>query len=124
MAPVEKLYGQNPYVLVPNNHCSPCVGCNTNCFDFNPRVAYFADISELDERHARYRRFFAAAFPGFILGYYQLDVGALGPVNTALAWAGQMMVSVGIFALLGLEFNLSIIAAILTIIGYCMKTNS
>src|SRR5262249_30336632 len=39
LMPVQRLYGQTPAVVVPNSHCSTCVGCTSNCLDFNPRLA-------------------------------------------------------------------------------------
>ena len=33
---------------VGNNHCQPCVGCAKSCYDFNPRVAYLADLNDSD----------------------------------------------------------------------------
>ncbi len=45
LLPVQRIYGQTPFALVANAHCQPCVGCLTNCYDFNPRAAYLADPS-------------------------------------------------------------------------------
>ena len=39
LLPVQRIYGQTPFTVVRNSHCEPCVGCTTNCYDFNPRVA-------------------------------------------------------------------------------------
>ena len=50
LLPVQRIYGQTPFATVPNTHCQPCVGCTKNCYDFNPRVAYLADLYQ-DERH-------------------------------------------------------------------------
>ncbi|NRB28597.1 MAG: FAD-dependent oxidoreductase, partial [Roseibacillus sp.] len=109
VAPAEKLYGQNPYLLVPNNHCSPCLGCTSNCSDFNPRVAQFSDLSDSNEWHSRYRRLFAAAFPGFVLGYFQLDISTLGIGKSALVWLGYLVASVGLFEFLKMWPRLSVI---------------
>jgi len=46
---------------------------------------------------------------------WQFSVGAV------LALVHDVILTIGVFSLLGLEFNLSIIAAILTIIGYSMN---
>ena len=70
MLPVQRLYGQTPFVTVPNSHCRPCVGCTKNCYDFNPKVAYLADQYDDDRRYVGFRRFFAAVFPGFVLAFY------------------------------------------------------
>jgi polyferredoxin len=37
--PLQRAYGQTPYVTVPNSHCPTCVGCAKNCYDFKPRAA-------------------------------------------------------------------------------------
>lgn len=68
--PVQRLYNQSPAVLVGNTHCDPCVGCTKNCYDFNPSVAYLADLHEEDQYYVGYRRLFAYAMPGFVLGYF------------------------------------------------------
>ena len=44
LLPVQRIYGQTPLMLVANAHCQPCVGCVKNCYDFNPRAAYLADL--------------------------------------------------------------------------------
>jgi nitrite reductase (NADH) large subunit len=72
LLPVQRIYGQTPFATVPNSHCQPCVGCTKNCYDFNPRVAYLADLYEDDRHYTGYRRFFAGSFPGLILCYFTL----------------------------------------------------
>ncbi len=72
LLPVQRLYGQTPFKLVGNNHCQPCVGCTKNCYDFNPRVAYLADLEE-DRHWSGYRRLFAGAFPGLVLAFFTVD---------------------------------------------------
>jgi NADPH-dependent 2,4-dienoyl-CoA reductase/sulfur reductase-like enzyme/ferredoxin len=68
LLPVQRLYGQTPFAVVRNSHCEPCIGCSTNCFDFNPHVAQIADLE--DEQRAPYRRLFAGAFPGLVAGFF------------------------------------------------------
>ncbi|MEM7800090.1 MAG: FAD-dependent oxidoreductase [Chloroflexota bacterium] len=72
LLPVQRIYGQTPFVKVANSHCQPCVGCTKNCYDFNPHVAYLADVYDDDKRFATYRKFFVGLFPGFILAFYLL----------------------------------------------------
>ena len=72
LLPVQRIYGQTPLKLVPNSHCQPCVGCTTNCYDFNPRAAYLADLHSEDPYWSGYRRFFVAAFPGLVLAFFEL----------------------------------------------------
>ena len=72
LLPVQRIYGQTPFVTVSNSHCDPCVGCTKNCYDFNPHVAYLADMHDDDQQFAAYRKFFVGMFPGFILAFYLL----------------------------------------------------
>ena len=48
LLPLQRAYGQTPFVKVPNSHCQPCVGCTKNCYDFRPSVAYQADLHDPD----------------------------------------------------------------------------
>jgi nitrite reductase (NADH) large subunit len=72
LLPVQRIYGQTPFATVPNSHCQPCVGCTKNCYDFNPRVAYLADLYEEDRHYTGYRKFFVGCFPGLVLCYFTL----------------------------------------------------
>jgi NADPH-dependent 2,4-dienoyl-CoA reductase/sulfur reductase-like enzyme/ferredoxin len=101
MLPVQRLYGQTPFVTVPNSHCRPCVGCTKNCYDFNPRVAYLADQYDDDRRYVGYRRFFAALFPGFVAAFYLVpDPPALTVPRMYLEFAAYMAVSLAAFTTL------------------------
>ena len=70
LGPIQRTYGQAPLVLVRNGYCEPCVGCQKNCYDFNPRAAVFSDIYDDDPRHAAQRRLFMGLLPGLLLGYF------------------------------------------------------
>jgi NADPH-dependent 2,4-dienoyl-CoA reductase/sulfur reductase-like enzyme/ferredoxin len=72
LLPVQRIYGQTPFALVGNSHCQPCVGCTKNCYDFNPRAAYLADLNDQDEGWAAPRKFFIAIFPGLVLGFFKV----------------------------------------------------
>ncbi len=72
LLPLQRVYGQTPFVTVPNSHCQPCVACTKNCYDFKPRVAYQADLHDPDPRWNSPRKLFAAALPGFVLGFFTL----------------------------------------------------
>jgi NADPH-dependent 2,4-dienoyl-CoA reductase/sulfur reductase-like enzyme/ferredoxin len=101
LLPVQRLYNQTPFVTVANSHCTPCVGCTKNCYDFNPGVAYLADLYDDDRYYSGYRKFFAAAMPGFILAYFTLPDPALSAVPVMYLWfALYMLVSVGVFFVL------------------------
>ena len=72
LLPLQRVYGQTPLVLVANTHCNPCVSCTKNCYDFKPQPAYQADLADPDPAWSRPRRLFAAALPGFVLGFFLL----------------------------------------------------
>ena len=67
---MQKLYGQLPAVVVRNEYCAPCVGCQTNCYDFNPTAKLASDLYDRDQWGAGHRRFFAGVYPGFVIGYF------------------------------------------------------
>ncbi|MBI1277939.1 MAG: hypothetical protein GC179_07405 [Anaerolineaceae bacterium] len=98
---VERLYGQSPFVTVPNNYCQPCVGCIKNCYDFNPALSTVADHYDTDQRANTFRRLFAGAFPGLILAYYILpDAPQINVVTLYSLIALFMLISLGIFLIL------------------------
>jgi len=75
LLPVQRLYGQAPFAVLPNAHCKPCVGCTKNCYDFNPSIAYLADQYDDDRHYVGYRRLFAGALPGFVYAFYTAPAG-------------------------------------------------
>lgn len=72
LLPLQRVYGQTPLVVVPNSHCSPCVACTKNCYDFKPQVAYQADVHDPDPQWSGPRKLFVSALPGFVLGFFTL----------------------------------------------------
>jgi NADPH-dependent 2,4-dienoyl-CoA reductase/sulfur reductase-like enzyme/ferredoxin len=96
LLPVQRMYGQTPYLVSPNSHCQPCVGCTKNCYDFNPKPAYQADMHDEPSWSAR-RKFFVGAFPGFVLGFNVLHMHPKGTVETYITLALYMGASVGLF---------------------------
>ena len=73
LLPVQRIYGQTPFAAsCRNSHCQPCVGCTKNCYDFNPRAAYLADLNDADRYWSGYRKFFVGAFPGLVLGFFRV----------------------------------------------------
>ncbi len=102
LLPVQRIYAQTPFVKIPNSHCQPCVGCTKNCYDFNPQVAYLADLNDDDPRYANYRKFFVGLFPGLILGFYGVaDPQTLGDVPAMyFQILTYMCLSLGLFMLL------------------------
>jgi NADPH-dependent 2,4-dienoyl-CoA reductase/sulfur reductase-like enzyme/ferredoxin len=75
LLPVQRVYGQTPFLTIRNSHCEPCVGCAKNCYDFNPHVAQLADYYDPDPYRGAYRRVFVGAFPAIVLAFYTLDAG-------------------------------------------------
>lgn len=74
LLPVQRIYGQTPLMLVANAHCQPCVGCVKNCYDFNPRAAYLADLHDQDTYWSGYRKYFVGAFPGLVYGFFAVPL--------------------------------------------------
>lgn len=75
LLPVQRVYGQTPFLVVRNSHCEPCVGCAKNCYDFNPHVAQLADFADDDPYRGAYRKIFAGALPGLVLAFYTTSAG-------------------------------------------------
>ncbi|HVB90928.1 MAG TPA: FAD-dependent oxidoreductase [Acidimicrobiales bacterium] len=105
LLPLQRVYGQTPFVTVPNSHCQPCVACTKNCYDFKPRVAYQADLHDPDPAWVNPRKLFAAALPGFILGFFTvLDRAGLTKVHAyehlALYFGGSVAIFFVLDALL------------------------
>jgi NADPH-dependent 2,4-dienoyl-CoA reductase/sulfur reductase-like enzyme/ferredoxin len=96
LLPVQRIYGQTPFALVGNSHCQPCVGCTKNCYDFNPKVAYLADLNDQDPEWSAGRKAFVGAFPGLILGFFKVaDV----PAISVGAMYGQLALYAGVSVL-------------------------
>src|SRR4029077_20714577 len=72
LLPLKRVYGQTPFVTVPNSHCTSCVGCAKNCYDFKPRAAWQADMADPDKGWRGPRKLFVAALPGFVVGFFVL----------------------------------------------------
>ena len=100
--PVQRLYNQTPFVTIANSHCQTCVGCTKNCYDFNPGVAYLADLYDDDRHYSNYRKFFAAAMPGFVVAFFTLpDPASLSALPGLYAqFALYVLVSAGLFFVL------------------------
>ncbi|MEU6585016.1 FAD-dependent oxidoreductase [Nocardia sp. NPDC046763] len=96
--PLQRAYGQTPFVTIANNHCRPCVGCAKNCFDFKPRAAYQADMADPDRGWSAPRKLFAAALPGFVLGFMVLAGYPGVPVPQRYLTLGLvLLVAVGVY---------------------------
>jgi NADPH-dependent 2,4-dienoyl-CoA reductase/sulfur reductase-like enzyme/ferredoxin len=109
LAPVQRSHGQAPLIVVRNGYCPTCVGCQKNCFDFNPRAAIFGDLGDNDPRHSMQRMIFMSLLPGLIWGYYNV-AGALeqGFGHYLLALAGSALFSTGLFFTLRGLLNITV----------------
>ncbi|MBL8289579.1 MAG: FAD-dependent oxidoreductase [Rubrivivax sp.] len=99
LGPIQRTYGQAPIVLVRNGYCDPCVGCQKNCYDFNPRAAVFSDVYDDDARYAAQRRLFMGLLPGLLLGYFlAAPLGLQGTAAGAGLLLGAAVASAGLYA--------------------------
>jgi hypothetical protein len=93
--PVERLYGQHPLVELGNPRCPVCTVCTTGCIDIAPRKSIPAVLGRGRRSHEWLTStfgIFAAAFPGFVLGYFTVDDGPLSS-------AGAIYLHIGVAAL-------------------------
>jgi nitrite reductase (NADH) large subunit len=98
LGPVQRAYGHAPLVLIGNGYCRTCVGCQKNCYDFNPRAAIFEDLLDPEPTYAGQRRFFMAMMPGLVLGYYLQPAHVVyGESVRALVLIGAICLSVGAY---------------------------
>ena len=68
--PVEKLYGLNSKLYLPNAHCDSCSRCMVLCPDATPRVNPMS--LKKNNFHKISGFLMVAAFPGFIWGWFQV----------------------------------------------------
>jgi NADPH-dependent 2,4-dienoyl-CoA reductase/sulfur reductase-like enzyme/ferredoxin len=106
LLPVQRLYGQTPFIVSPNGNCQPCVGCTKNCYDFNPKPAWQADMHDDADWTIR-RKLFAAAFPGFVLGFLHPMPAHLSSVEIYLRLALFTGASIGSFFAVDAIFHIS-----------------
>lgn len=88
--PVERLYGQSPLIDIGSPRCGKCTACAPGCIDIGPRTAPFKVMGAVREGRDWTRSAFgafAAAFPGFVLGYFTT---ADGPLSSAGATYAQV----------------------------------
>lgn len=111
MLQVERFYGQSPLLVVSNSHCRPCVGCNKNCYDFNPTAAYLADLHDDNPRLAQNRKLFAGALPWVIAAFFSQPYVTHPTVSAVLAVYGHILLfaaaGMGVFLVLELVTQLS-----------------
>ena len=108
LLPVQRAYGQTPFIGVANSHCRPCLGCTKNCYDCNPKVAYIADMNDADQGFRGPRRLFVGAFPGLVLGYFLVpDAGRLSNLEVYGRCAFWIAGTIAIFSILDNVLRLS-----------------
>ncbi|MCB0111006.1 MAG: FAD-dependent oxidoreductase, partial [Caldilineaceae bacterium] len=102
LLPVQRIYGQTPFVTVGHAHCEPCLGCTKNCYDLSPHHAYLADLYDEEPNFARFREAFVGFFPGFVLAFYLVpNPPAIAPwqVYGLLLGSGALTMGLLLFAL-------------------------
>lgn len=98
LMPIQKAYGQAPLVLVKNGYCSTCVGCQKNCYDFNPRAAMHSDLADADQWYSGHREFFAAGLPGLVIGFYTAgDTSQISMVSYFLHMGQWIALTLGLY---------------------------
>lgn len=98
LAPIQKAYGQAPLLLVKNGYCPTCVGCQKNCYDFNPRAALHSDLADSDEWYSGHRELFVAALPGLIFGFFTAPSPSAAGLGAYFGHMGLVLaLSMGIY---------------------------
>jgi nitrite reductase (NADH) large subunit len=109
LLPLQRIYGQTPFKVITNSHCQPCVGCVKNCYDFNPRVAWLADLNDPDPFWSGYRRLVVGALPGYALAFFTTGEHPATPAGEIV---GRLvlftLVSAGSFAVLAAFAKVSV----------------
>jgi NADPH-dependent 2,4-dienoyl-CoA reductase/sulfur reductase-like enzyme/ferredoxin len=123
VAPIQKAYGQAALVRVDNEYCSPCLGCQKNCYDFNPNAAVYADLGDDSEWYTGHRKLFFGALPGFILAYFTASEALGSGIGAYLAhMSGSVLLSLGLFHLAAylLPLPLLRVVQLFTAVGFVM----
>ncbi len=98
LAPIQKAYGHAPLYTVRNGYCPSCVGCQKNCYDFNPRAAFLSDLNDKDLWYAGHKKFFVAGLPGFAIGFFtSQDPAVTGLTEYYLYMAGWIITTLGLY---------------------------
>ena len=97
VSPVEKLYGENTGISVPNAHCKACVNCSIPCPDSTPN--FHPGLSRKTATHRISGHLLIGGLPGFIWGWFQV------PDQTGIGDLGALM-SVYQYPLIGLLTSL------------------
>ncbi|MCK5897391.1 MAG: hypothetical protein KAG20_11325 [Cocleimonas sp.] len=84
LAPIQKVYGHAPLIMVRNSYCEPCLSCMKNCYDRNPRIAIFRDIGDENRRWSNQYKFFIAMLPGLIVGFFTVQFSSDAKIEVYL----------------------------------------
>ncbi len=101
--PVEKLYGLNNKLPLPNAHCDYCHRCVTPCPDSTPGINPM--LSKQTSYHRITGFLMVAAFPGFVWGWFQVpDYNGISSIEQLLTIYQMpligLLVSTAIFLIL------------------------
>jgi hypothetical protein len=117
LLPVERLYGQVPWIRLGDTLCGDCVSCTRHCPDRMPGAAAMVEfVSQTagGKRRARLRGLFAAVFPGFVAGYFLVpSVPAVTASTMVVGVVGCTVLSGVVFAFLdhiAAQFRFALIA--------------
>lgn len=98
LAPIQKAYGHAPLSTVRNGYCPTCVGCQKNCYDFNPRAAFLSDLADKDPWYSGHKKFFVAGLPGFAIGFFTAgDLAQTSLPAYYLHLGGWIVTTLGIY---------------------------
>jgi hypothetical protein len=90
--PVERLYGQRPFMQVSNPRCQPCTTCTKMaCLDLMPTRSAHRMLGKSYASNAwlgSLSGVFALSFPGFVLAY---NMTVDGPLSSALSVYGMIL---------------------------------
>jgi hypothetical protein len=98
--PVEKVYGQKPWLTVANAHCGECRNCTIPC----PDSASGTNVAFASERRSRRLvvNVSVGGLPGFVWGWFHVPVyrDGVGLQEVLAAYGspwGTMLISLGVF---------------------------
>lgn len=110
--PVERVYGQHPLVKLKNRRCDRCTLCiPKGCLDLEPALSLPQALGPEGRGHrwlATTHGLFAAALPGFIVGYNTTANGPWGSALDVYLWvalwsAGSYLTTTAVVWALGLS---------------------
>jgi hypothetical protein len=104
--PVERLYGENVMITVPNVHCRSCQNCVVPCPDSTPNM--HPALSDKTIFHSFSGLLIIGGLPGFIWGWF--NVPDAGAANWSSLWHIYQL------PLTGLSISLSLYLVLSTVL--------